>query len=549
MMAAAEQRDKLTCPICLDLYTDPVTLWPCGHNFCDVCIVRKLNAQEGSGSYSCPECTARFLEKPPLQRNTSLCGLVEYFLSIQPHKEEVTAICCAYCVDSPVPAVKTCLKCEASLCDKHLRVHSKSEEHVLIDPRGSLDSRKCPVHKKILEYYCTKDAAYICTSCTLSGIHRGHPIMMLDVVSKKKKVKLRDVLENLTKERDGTEEIIQSLKERKRKVQETAAGEAERVTGLVLDIRRRLDDLEKTVLSEISRQEEQLSLLLTDATQNLEMKKDELSRKMRHKEKLCNTTDPLTVLQDLDIHSDEFYEAIDYEELNNLLPPDTGFISPHFSGHLSSILTDLKKIQINFPHNYSRQTDGQRSPVSIQEDTYTEIRNELHHVCQPPQTTPMDMDSSEYIMQGSYRTEIELEDINTDIQLSITDKDTGIMIWSRSLQREYLDKLRTIITESTSRRLEQPPVSEAKHFVQKNYESLCRRLGFLSPILLSLRAKNIINEHEEEVISKQLTSLESNHVLLDMIKNKGAEEEFYDTLQENDPPLIKDLKRSLPDCK
>ncbi|XP_075131459.1 E3 ubiquitin/ISG15 ligase TRIM25-like [Leptodactylus fuscus] len=298
-MASADVRDELLCSICLTIYTDPVTL-RCGHNFCRVCIDQVLNTQDESGVYSCLECRARFRNRPVLQRNITLRNVVERVRSTERHQEEITGICCTYCIHSPVPAVKSCLLCEASLCDKHLRVHSKSPEHVLCDPSTNLEKRKCSVHKKVLEYYCTEDAACICVSCSLAGEHRGHRVEILDEASEKKKKKLRNVLQKLITKRKKTEERVQSLKESRRKAQGKASGEAERVTALFIDIRRRLDDLEKKVLSEISRQEEQRSLSLSALIQKLEIKKAELSMKMRHIEELCNMTDPLTVLQDPD---------------------------------------------------------------------------------------------------------------------------------------------------------------------------------------------------------------------------------------------------------
>ncbi|XP_073506233.1 uncharacterized protein [Phyllobates terribilis] len=101
-------------------------------------------------------------------------------------------------------------------------------------------------------------------------------------------------------QRENTDEKVRSLEEHWRKDQKKAAGEAERVTALCTDIRRRVDDLEKKVLSEISRQEKEESLSLSALIHQLEIKKDELSRKMRHIEELCNMTDPLTVLQESD---------------------------------------------------------------------------------------------------------------------------------------------------------------------------------------------------------------------------------------------------------
>ncbi|XP_069806529.1 E3 ubiquitin-protein ligase TRIM21-like [Dendropsophus ebraccatus] len=298
-MASADLRDELLCSICLNIYTDPVTL-RCGHNFCRDCIDQALNTQDGAGVYSCPECRTEFQHRPVLMRNIALRNVAERLRSTQPHQEEITGICCTYCVDSPVPAVRSCLHCEASLCDKHLRAHSKSPEHVLTEPRSSLENKKCSIHKELLKYYCTKEAICICVSCTLAGDHRGHRVEMLDEAAEKKKKELRNVLQKLIPKREKTEERVQSVEERWRKAQEKAAGEAERFTALFIDIKRRLGDIEERVLGEIFRQEVQVSLSLSDVIQKLEIKKDKLSRKVRHIEELCNMEDPLTVLQEPD---------------------------------------------------------------------------------------------------------------------------------------------------------------------------------------------------------------------------------------------------------
>ncbi|XP_040191704.1 probable E3 ubiquitin-protein ligase TRIML1 [Rana temporaria] len=172
-MASADLRKELECSVCLNIYTDPVTL-KCGHNFCRDCIGRVWDTQEGSGGYSCPECREESQNRPALHRNITLRNIVENFLSTHPDQEE-SGVFCTCCIHTPVPAVISCLHCEASLCDNHLRVHSKSPEHVLCDPpTTSLENRKCSVHKKILEYYCTEDSSCICVYCGFIGDHRGH---------------------------------------------------------------------------------------------------------------------------------------------------------------------------------------------------------------------------------------------------------------------------------------------------------------------------------------------------------------------------------------
>ncbi|XP_053578099.1 E3 ubiquitin/ISG15 ligase TRIM25-like [Bombina bombina] len=367
-MASADLREELTCPICLSLYTDPVTL-RCGHNFCLGCIESVLGTQEGSGVYSCPECRKRFSNRPELQRNLKLSNIVGCF--IPTHEGAHSGVFCTYCVHSPVPAAKSCLMCEASLCDTHLRVHSKSEEHVLTEPTTSWGNRKCYKHKKLLEYYCTEDAACICVSCSLAGEHRGHQVELLNEASEKKKKKLRNVLQKLTTKREKTEKRVQSLQEHRRGVQEKAAGVTERLTALIRDIRKQLEDLEKRVLSEITRQQEQVLLTISDLIQQLEKEEDELTRKMSHIEELYNMTDPLTVLQEQESHSDDFCGA---EKGDNEVTQrgdkqvpaggdlDEGLISVTLYRGLADIVTDVKReiymqvtsdilLDINTAHN------------------------------------------------------------------------------------------------------------------------------------------------------------------------------------------------------
>ncbi|XP_040211114.1 E3 ubiquitin/ISG15 ligase TRIM25-like [Rana temporaria] len=292
-MASADLRQELDCSICLDIYTDPVNL-SCGHSYCRVCIERFLDTQGGSGNFSCPQCRKRSRSRPTLQRNITLCNIVETLRSTQPDKE--TGIFCTYCIHSPVPAVKSCLMCEAYLCNDHLRVHSKAPEHVLTDPTTSMENRKCSIHRELIKYYCTEDSACICVSCRLDGEHQGHKVETLDEAFEKKKQKLRNVLQKLMTEREETEKRVQSLQDRRRKVQE----KSERVTALFIELRRHLEDLEKRVRRNISSQEERISLSLSDLIHQLEIKEEDLSRKMEDIKELCNMTDPLTVLQESD---------------------------------------------------------------------------------------------------------------------------------------------------------------------------------------------------------------------------------------------------------
>ncbi|XP_077327131.1 E3 ubiquitin-protein ligase TRIM39-like [Lithobates pipiens] len=373
---ASDLRAELECSICLNIYTDPVTL-KCGHNFCRVCIERVLDTQERFGGYSCPECRKRFRGHPALQRNITLCNIVENFLSAQPH-QEVSGVFCTHCVDYPALAVRSCLHCEVSLCDKHLRVHKKSPEHVLCDPTLSMESRKCSVHKKILEYYCTEDETCICVSCCMIGGHKGHKMESLNKASEKKKETLRNVLQKLLPKREEMKERVQSLQEHRRKVEEKAAGDTERVTALFRDLRKHLEELEKEVLREIYDQAEQVSLPVLGLIRHLEIKKEELSRKLRHIEELCNVTDPLTVLQESDtgdLCDTEDGDNEDKERHEELLHDggdmDMGGIS-HTLHTLSDIITEVNVyfpiqepadilLDVSTAHNYLHISDDRKT--------------------------------------------------------------------------------------------------------------------------------------------------------------------------------------------
>ncbi|XP_062359038.1 probable E3 ubiquitin-protein ligase MID2 isoform X2 [Cinclus cinclus] len=159
---------ELTCPICLELFEDPLLL-PCAHSLCFSCAHRILVSSCSSGesiepitAFQCPTCryvislNHRGLEG--LKRNVTLQNIIDRFQKAslsgpnspsesrreRPFRRSPTMsvperISCQFCEqDPPRDAVKTCITCEVSYCDRCLRATHPNKKpftsHRLLEP-------------------------------------------------------------------------------------------------------------------------------------------------------------------------------------------------------------------------------------------------------------------------------------------------------------------------------------------------------------------------------------------------------------------------------
>lgn len=169
----ASLEEELTCSMCRDNYGQSNPL-PCGHSFCSVCI-REAWSSEGEGKFhfTCPQC-----------------------------QEESAEVSCDWCSpgaedEKPAVAVKTCLRCEVSLCFKHLQPHLGNpafSSHLLVEPLGDLSQRRCPAHAEMFRYYCLDDKVYMCGDCLLQGGHAEHQVKALKQVEEDLKVTVQMLL-------------------------------------------------------------------------------------------------------------------------------------------------------------------------------------------------------------------------------------------------------------------------------------------------------------------------------------------------------------------
>ncbi|XP_055510105.1 tripartite motif-containing protein 65-like isoform X3 [Leucoraja erinacea] len=130
MACLLELEEKLSCPICMELFTEPATM-PCGHSFCLRCLQDYLGRQRLP---DCPSCRTAFQPQlQPLAKNLVLDEMVKM------------------------------VKLSSGSCPL----------------RASTEPGACPAHSKPLDLYCRLDRRCICSACAVKE-HRGHPVVTVE---------------------------------------------------------------------------------------------------------------------------------------------------------------------------------------------------------------------------------------------------------------------------------------------------------------------------------------------------------------------------------
>ncbi|XP_032903450.1 E3 ubiquitin-protein ligase TRIM39-like [Amblyraja radiata] len=163
-MATKDQVDSLTkeldCPICLDFFTDPVSL-ECGHNFCRSCITQSWDRE---GRNSCPECREEFVNRT---------------LGVS--------------------------RALARLSDKFRTLRENQEKGVTHD---------CEEHQEELKLFCEADMELICVICAAGRKHKSHSFTLIAEAAEFYKDQVRYSFESLAKNKSEIQQMEQQQKQK-----------------------------------------------------------------------------------------------------------------------------------------------------------------------------------------------------------------------------------------------------------------------------------------------------------------------------------------------
>ncbi|XP_054697392.1 E3 ubiquitin/ISG15 ligase TRIM25-like isoform X2 [Grus americana] len=301
---AGSLEDELSCPICLGLYRNPVSL-SCGHSFCKQCIQKALGTQQQSKApYTCPMCKFHLGPILELQKNFQLCSIVEAFLattskgqqdqgSAEGKKEMVP---CDFCLDWSQPAVKTCLICDASLCQAHLNKHNakaSQQDHVLVEvgAGSTAEERRCLEHSRLLECYCQDDGQYICVLCSIAGRHKGHSIITLKEAHDKQLGELSDMVTQLQEHKSTLATTLEELQRSEDQLKTNMKTVTSQLQNVFDKMKTEIIQKEKKILSDIQSDEKKQLADITKVKKEMEQRRDEAVQHLQSFQKMREQPD------------------------------------------------------------------------------------------------------------------------------------------------------------------------------------------------------------------------------------------------------------------
>ncbi|XP_078271959.1 zinc-binding protein A33-like [Rhinoraja longicauda] len=208
-MASKDRFESLTeeavCPICLDFFTDPVSL-DCGHNFCRSCITQSWDRE---GRNSCPECREVFTDRT-LRVSRALARLAEKARTLSLNRTE-----------------------------KESKLH-------------------CEEHQEELKLFCETDKKLICVICRDSREHREHRFMPVKEAVENYKDQVKSSIKSLTKKKSGIQQMEQQQKEKISGVLEQSHNLQSQITSQFVELHQILTEKEQRVLTDIQEEEKKI---------------------------------------------------------------------------------------------------------------------------------------------------------------------------------------------------------------------------------------------------------------------------------------------------
>ncbi|XP_070829785.1 tripartite motif-containing protein 16-like isoform X3 [Chaetodon trifascialis] len=292
-------REAISCSICLDLLKDPVTI-PCGHSYCMKCVKSHWDEEDKRKIHSCPQCRQTFTPRPVLVKSTMLAALVEELkktgLQAAPADHCYAGpedVACDFCTGRKLKALKSCLVCVASYCEKHLQPHYESpafEKHKLVEPSKKLQENICSRHNEVMKMFCRTDQQCICYLCSVEE-HKGHDTVSAAAERTERQRELevsrQDIQQRIQDRQKDVKVLQQEVEAINRSADKAVEDSQKTFSQLIRLMEKRSSEVKRQVRSQ---QEAEVSRV-KELQEKLEQEITELKRKDAELKQLSHTED------------------------------------------------------------------------------------------------------------------------------------------------------------------------------------------------------------------------------------------------------------------
>ncbi|XP_051557126.1 E3 ubiquitin/ISG15 ligase TRIM25-like isoform X2 [Myxocyprinus asiaticus] len=307
MAEASISEGQFSCPVCLDLLKDPVTI-PCGHSYCMSCITDCWDQDDQKGVCSCPQCRQTFTPRPTLCKNVVFAEMVEKLKQTK-LLAAVPAHCyakagdveCDVCTGRKYKAVKSCLVCLNSYCQNHLQQHEKffeGKRHNLMDASGRLHEMICRKHDKELDIYCRTDQQCVCYLCTMD-VHKNHDTVTVLTARTEKQKQLEETQRKLKQIIQHREKCVQELREAVKSHKHSAQTALEDSERIFTELMRSIERSRSEVTQLIRDQEKAAVSQAEGLLESLEQEITDLRRRDNELQQLSHTDDHIHFLKSM----------------------------------------------------------------------------------------------------------------------------------------------------------------------------------------------------------------------------------------------------------
>ncbi|XP_063799579.1 tripartite motif-containing protein 29 isoform X2 [Pseudophryne corroboree] len=212
-------------------------------------------------------------------------------------------VLCDSCIDGKKKAVKSCLVCQTSFCEPHLKPHLEGaafRDHKLLDPIRDFEARKCPLHSKTMELFCQSDQTCICYLCMFQE-HKNHNTVTVEAEKYVKESELSEIQEQLHLQLLDVDDEVERWHKEKDRIRNFTTNQKSTVDHSFKDLIRELQRQQEEVKAQLENKERAAVDLIEQIIGDLQVKRDQLQDRQHDGDKLLHTTDAVLFLQEFQI--------------------------------------------------------------------------------------------------------------------------------------------------------------------------------------------------------------------------------------------------------